>query len=241
MTVEKAGAQVAPIEAPEGMVLDERSGWELVRRAERMLDAPTNAKSAETLWRQIRAVEEAMRFAQISTAVTVAMGRVRLRAEARWGELLGPAEPGGHDDRLSDRRSDSVYKGRERARKVAEVCEQAPDVFEEYLATDHDDPPTRAGLFRAVQESVPRRRPRMTDLERNLARGDELRARLQRLAREAQWIETHALDFAYARTTPIADAMRESVRKIDARLGPIHEAVRQDHHELRRQIEQSER
>ena len=70
-----------------------------------------------------------------------------MRAEAKKGELLGPAVHGG--DRGSDQVTAGNLKGDERkanheARAVAKVAAEQPEVFEEYLATAEE--PTRASV-----------------------------------------------------------------------------------------------
>jgi len=55
---------------------------------------------------------------------------IRLRAERRYGELLGPKRPG---KRTSDRLSEVEHKSRERARKVAAV---PAEKFEDYLSSE---------------------------------------------------------------------------------------------------------
>lgn len=138
-----------PVIAPEAS-LSERAGWQLVEQAEAMLDMPEEVNGAEDFYRRVGAVEDAMRWARLSTTVCVAMGRVRLRAERRWGELLGRAErdappPGGVSD--ANAMSGAERVARREARKVAEV---PADAFEAYVTAAREDPPTRAGVLRAV-------------------------------------------------------------------------------------------
>jgi hypothetical protein len=135
--------------------LSERAGWELVQQAEALLTAPSEANGAEDFYRRVAAVEDAMRWARLSTTVCVAMGRVRLRAERRWGELLGPPErdtppPGGVSDANAMGGAERV--ARREARRVAEVPAGA---FEAYVTAEREDPPTRAGVLRAAPRPEP--------------------------------------------------------------------------------------
>lgn len=103
----------------------------------------TTPEAAESLLAQVKFAEQAVRLAELGRDRYRRWGVVRLRAERRWGELLGDAEPGGHNVRLSDRQSDSDYKARQRARQLAAAL---PEIFEDYITSA--DEPTRAGLLR---------------------------------------------------------------------------------------------
>jgi hypothetical protein len=139
-----------PVIAP-GASLSEQAGWELIQQAEALLDAPTDADSAEDFYRRVAAVEDAMHWARLSTAVCVAMGRVRLRAERRWGELLGPAAIGRPAGNVSatDVSDSAEREARRQARKVAEVPAEA---FDAYVTAEREDPPTRAGVLRIASK-----------------------------------------------------------------------------------------
>lgn len=94
-----------------------------------------------------------MKAAQLSSAAVVAMGRVRLRAWARWGELLGAPRPGkrrGGGPRTPMDQRAAEY----RARRLAQAKALDPDAFERYLTGDHDEPPTQAGVLRAIKRAT---------------------------------------------------------------------------------------
>ena len=73
-----------------------------------------------------------------------------MRAEAKKGELLGPAVNQGRRTDLElvtagDKSPDGAERmDRQRARAVAKVAAEQPEVFEEYLATAEE--PTRASV-----------------------------------------------------------------------------------------------
>ena len=133
--------------------LSESVGWQLVQQAQQLLDQPVNADEAQQFFTQVRAVEEAMKAAQLSSAAVVAMGRVRLRAWARWGELLGAPRPGrrrGDGPRTPMDQRAAEY----RARRLAQAKALDPDAFERYLSEDHNEPPTQAGVLRAIKRAT---------------------------------------------------------------------------------------
>jgi phage N-6-adenine-methyltransferase len=127
--------------------------------AERALAEVNTPEDADELWRKVQAVEEAARLARLADLTVASLGRVRLRAKRRWGELLGPAAtPGG------DTRSDHVTDGNEepaspaervsehRARKLAAVPEAT---FMAALAEDDiDKAPTEASVLRRAAGAV---------------------------------------------------------------------------------------
>jgi hypothetical protein len=143
-----------------GGALDERIGWQLVQQAEAMLEQPETAPEAEHFMRQVHAVEDAMRWARLSAAVCVAMGRVRLRAEVRWGELLGDPKPGRRAPADSEDLTKAERVRRAHARRLARQVLADPDAFERYVNADRDEPPTRVGALRATKPpEEPRRSP----------------------------------------------------------------------------------
>lgn len=102
-------------------------------------------EEAESLLARVKLAAQAVRLAELGREREQRWGRVRLLAEKRYGELLGPAEHGG------DRKSESTrslqverdYDAEHRARQVAAVPEP---VFAEYI--QEAEQPTRAGLLR---------------------------------------------------------------------------------------------
>jgi len=110
-------------------------------------------EEADRLLRMITAYQAAVRLAQIGREHEQRWAGVRLRAERKMGELLGPAEKGG-DRRSSDSVSHGLApadrKAHERVRRIAAIHEKA---FTEYL--ENADEPTRAGLLRAAQTQEP--------------------------------------------------------------------------------------
>jgi len=122
--------------------------------AERALAEVNAPEDAEELWRRIQAVEEAARLAKLADVTVASFARVRLRAKRRWGELLGPARPGGEGQpRESDRASDSDYQSKSRARKLAAIPEET--FIAALDADDADKAPSEASVLRrALRESL---------------------------------------------------------------------------------------
>jgi hypothetical protein len=109
----------------------------------------TDADEAERL------MQEATRQVRESKNDTNGWRAVELRAEHKWGVLLGPAEEQGHtgrghsvvtDDAISQAERDARYK----ARKVAAV---PLEVFEAYMTEMKGKAPSRAGLLRIVRQA----------------------------------------------------------------------------------------
>lgn len=155
MPVRAASVDLAQLDAMERDALD-------------AIDHVTDPESAERLLAQVKAVHEAQRLARLGAEYERRWGRVRLLAERRYGELLGPAMPGrpeivtsGHiTERLDNRATWKLKydapadaadrKARERARVVASVPEST---FTEYV--DNEPAPSRAGLLRAADKLAP--------------------------------------------------------------------------------------
>jgi len=120
---------------------------QLLANAEHALELVTTADDAEVLWRKLKALEHVARMAKLSQELRLRGARLQLRAERRWGELLGSAEnhgpatvTGGDGSRGADRMA------RSRAREVAGVPEP---VFDHYVTTARDpESLSRAGLLR---------------------------------------------------------------------------------------------
>lgn len=106
----------------------------------------TEPDQAEQLLARVKAVHEAQRLARLGADYEKRWSSVRLRAERKYGELLGPPQTGRPEGNVS---ATNVSSGAERvaahaARQVAAVPDE---VFEEFLKTE--DEPTRAGLLKA--------------------------------------------------------------------------------------------
>lgn len=106
------------------------------------IESVTEPGEAERLLAKVRAVQEAQRLARIGADYEKRWGVVRLKAERKYGELLGPAENKGQ---ATVTRSDSGAErmAASRARQVAEVPDE---VFDGYI--EQADEPTRAELLR---------------------------------------------------------------------------------------------
>lgn len=118
---------------------------------------------AEELLRRITAYQQAVRLAKVGHDHGRRWATVRLQAERKMGELLGPAEHGG------DRKSDQVdgdhlipqeeKDARKHARKVAAIPDHA---FTAYLETAEE--PTRAGLLRAARPETTHKKTKPSPL-----------------------------------------------------------------------------
>lgn len=112
---------------------------------------PSTPEEAEQLLREATTPEQARRIYLLCDEQEEDWRAVKLKADRRWGELLGPAEvqkvkpgPGrGKRVRSSHTFSDSTRDARRRARLVAAVPQEQ---FDEYLRTTAK--PTREGLLR---------------------------------------------------------------------------------------------
>lgn len=116
--------------------------------------SPSSPEDAERLLDAATTPEQAWAIYQISADREGDWRAVKLKAERRYGELLGKPTIGGH--RESHVSGTNVASGATRfqqhqARKVAAV-DQA--TFDDYVATPN---PTRAGLLRAVGGNAPPR------------------------------------------------------------------------------------
>ena len=88
------------------------------------------------------------RRARLSDEDLLPFARARLDAWREWGNALGPADKGYRSE--SDTLTDSDYKARERARKVADVPEH---LFQAYRAGVDPDNLTLAGALRTAHVS----------------------------------------------------------------------------------------
>jgi len=114
-------------------------------------------EEAELLLRQVTAASEAVRLLEVSADREQRWRGVRLKAERKYGQLLGAAEIGGQREGhvTGSHVAPEERKTQERARKVAAV---PGDVFDEYVASEPK--PSREGLLRKAKpasNSVPRR------------------------------------------------------------------------------------
>lgn len=99
---------------------------------------------AEELLRSATLAADANRILKVGEELERRWAIVKLRAQRRWGELLGPAEPNGRRARVSGANPSSAEKfARSLARKVAEVPD---DDFDTYVLTEVN--PSRSGLLR---------------------------------------------------------------------------------------------
>lgn len=125
------------------------------------LSAAQTPEQAEQLLRRVTTVEEAIRLARLGEERERQWCGLRLKAERRYGELLGPAEPKNrHHPSVTARnaRSGDERVAQNRARKVAAVQQQK---FDNYIKTNAK--PSRAGLLRATAESKQRRPKQKTE------------------------------------------------------------------------------
>ena len=136
-------ASAAPIPAiPEGATLAE------IDRAEEFvfaaIDGVQTPDEAEQLLRQVTAAEQAIRLARIGAEREQRWGGFRLRAERRYGELLGPPTDKGGRRTVSGTNSSDRF-AQHQARKVAAVPQDKFDAYIEQAAK-----PSRTGLLRAA-------------------------------------------------------------------------------------------
>ena len=139
---------------------------------------------AESLLRKVATVAEAMRLSEVAGDRERRWMALKLKAEHRWGVLLGEAEHGGN--RKSDQVSDANLKGAERvarnqARKVAKVPVEKLDA---YVAKEQK--PTRAGLLKDALPP-PKPRPKPTKKDDPLPPPDEA---IERLRERVRYLRT---------------------------------------------------
>jgi hypothetical protein len=107
-------------------------------------------EAAEALLAQITLCDDAMRLAKLGEDRERRWKVLRLKAERRYGELLGPAETGRPEGNVTGGHvsSDVERKARKQARKVAAVPQGA---FDDYVASEPK--PSREGLLRKTPSS----------------------------------------------------------------------------------------
>jgi site-specific DNA-methyltransferase (adenine-specific) len=108
----------------------------------------TDPSEAERLLGKVRAVQEAQRFLRLGAEYEKRWGVLRLKAERKYGVLLGPAVLG--RQRNSDKVAGSNLNSAEKsaAHKARQVAQVPDEVFHEFI--ENEDEPTRAGLLRRV-------------------------------------------------------------------------------------------
>jgi len=150
--LEGAASAAPSIVIPKGAGLGQIDRMEAA--AYEAIDNVQDPDTASALLDQVTVAEHAVRLAKVSEEREQRWRGLRLRAERRYGELLGSAQRGG--DRKSDQVRGTNLKGAERfaqhqARKVADV---PADVFESYVT--ENPKPNRTGLLRATTATAPR-------------------------------------------------------------------------------------
>jgi hypothetical protein len=121
-------------------------------------------------------MEQATRLARVGQEYERKWREVRLKAKARYGELLPPKQPGGRPPKetLSAPKSSpptaAEHVAKHQARKVAEVKQADPEGFTTYV--ENDPKPTEAGLLRTVAAA-----PKRPNLSQDQAVLDWVKAR----------------------------------------------------------------
>ena len=146
-----AASAAAPAVVPEN-ALAQADQWE--GEALEAIEQVQTSEEAESLLARVATVAEAMRLSKAAGDRKHRWAGLELKAEHRWGVLLGEAEHGG------DRKSDQVTAGDlktgadrmrvNRARKVAKV---PLDKLNDYISTEPE--PTRAGVLRLLPKTTP--------------------------------------------------------------------------------------
>jgi 16S rRNA G966 N2-methylase RsmD len=131
-------------------IRDAQDAVALIDDAERALALVSNADEADLLFRRLKAIDHAVRLAKTHSETQLRVGKLKFRAERKWGELLGPAENTGLPVTDGNGLSGAERISRLRARQVFEGPE---DVFENYLRTVKDpEQLRRARLLRIYRE-----------------------------------------------------------------------------------------
>jgi phage N-6-adenine-methyltransferase len=102
---------------------------------------------AERLLAKVRAVQEAQRLARLGADYEKRWGVVRLKAERKYGTLLGKASEGRPRENVRASHVSATDSERQQARMARKVAAVPPEVFEEYV--DQAEEPSRAELLRA--------------------------------------------------------------------------------------------
>lgn len=125
-----------------------------LEQLEQQLAQVTNAAEAEQLWRMVTAADTAARLMRLHGDKWLRFGKLKLRAERRWGELLGPAEIGRPLENVT---ASNVSSGSDRAAKhrAREVAEVPAEVFDAYVEKAKDPETLRRGrLLRVAREQA---------------------------------------------------------------------------------------
>ena len=151
---EGAASAASSLVIPEGATVAQIDRME--QAAHDAIDNVQDPEAAQALLDQVVIAEHAVRLAKVSEEREQRWGGIRLRAERRYGELLGPATAGGHREGhvTGGHVGDSDRKIRSQARKVAAVSDTD---FEKYVKSEPR--PTRSGLLRKTAPP-PRERKR---------------------------------------------------------------------------------
>ncbi len=162
--------------APSLVLPDGASVAEIDRMEQAAVDAIEHVQDpdeAERLLREVTAAEHVIQLARVSAEREQRWAGLRLRAERRYGELLGPAD---RTKAKSDRLSDFEYQAQSKARRVAAVPAGA---FDAYLVDNAK--PTRSGLLRATSPAPTPRRSKTTTSPPDAL--DALRRRVKQVRR----------------------------------------------------------
>jgi hypothetical protein len=151
-TTEGAASAAPSIVIPKGAELSQIDRME--EAAYEAIDNVQDPDAAAALLDQVTVAEHAVRLAKVSEQREQRWRGLRLRAERRYGELLGPKQPGKRTDKgplSGTKRSGAEHFAQHQARKVAAV---PADVFETYVT--ENSKPNRTGLLRATTAAVTR-------------------------------------------------------------------------------------
>ncbi len=196
---EGAASAALSITIPDGATLAQIDQME--QAAYEAIDSVQDPDAAELLLREVKLADHAVRLAQVSKEREQRWGGLRLRAERRYGELLGPSKEGRPSGNVTGSHvSSSERKGSSRARKVAAVPQE---VFDGYLA--ETPRPTREGLLDTASPVSSRPRPKPANGSRVDA-AERLRDRLKHLrgirAQRRHWTEEDMDDVQWILNNP---------------------------------------
>jgi len=157
MSRAKKGAASAAPSPRLQQELAEADQWEAEAFA--AIEAVQDLADAEALLGRVKTVEQAMRINKIAGDRETRWRALRLRAERRYGELLGPVEQqawAGPGKRVAT--GDAFSTGQRDVRRYARQVAAVPgEQFEEYL--DGNAEPSRTGLLRKFGPKKEQREP----------------------------------------------------------------------------------
>jgi hypothetical protein len=131
--------------------------WEAEARD--AIENVTDPDEAERLLGQVTLAAEAMRIGKLGKDRERRWHGIRVKAEARYGELLGPATDKGGGRRTVTDSDSGAREAKRKARKVAEAAATlGPEAFVDYVDTDPN--PSRDGLLRKANGTPPKQAPR---------------------------------------------------------------------------------